>query len=654
VIFRASRKERSASSREKSASDRTRRAPQPDSHGTVGGKQNPAQTGLSSAPRSPAQQTSDPTLQAANSDIPRVGLVALSLLALVVGVVTGFGAVAFRDLIGLIHNALFLGQIAVRYDANVFTPPSPWGLGVILVPVIGGLAVTFLVTKFAPEARGHGVPEVMDAIYYNGGVIRPVVALVKSLSSAIAIGSGAAVGREGPIIQIGSALGSTLGQMVRMPPGQRIILVAAGAGAGIAATFNTPIGGVMFAIELMMPEISVRTFLPVAIATGVATFIGRFFFGPQPAFAVPPLAPMNADATSALTLCLYALLGVVTGVAAAGFIRGLHLAEDMFDKIKERYSRHFVGMLLVGILIYVLHERFGHYYVEGVGYATVQAILQGQLTVIGLLILLLFCKVFATSVSLGSGSSGGIFSPSLFMGATIGAAFAAALSAMHLPLAVNIPSFAMVGMGAMVGGGTGAAMTAVTMIFEMTRDYDIVLPMILAVAISVGVRRLLSRENIYTLKLWRRGHVIPKALHANMFLVRRAKEVMHTEIVLEPGETRFDTFLTRPGHDGRMRHVVVTDGDCVVGVLRVNTALRHVSAGTHSNVTLREIASDNFIIVGEDDIVFEVIQRIWKTHAVMALVVRGREGPKPGNVAGAITKEHVADSVANSVKMYPA
>lgn len=593
-----------------------------------------------------------PVADTTDSDPKPVGLVGLSVLAMAVGIVTGFGAVAFRDLIGLLHNALFLGQVAVRYDANIFTPPSPWGAGVILVPVIGALAVTLLVTKFAPEARGHGVPEVMDAIYYKGGVIRPIVAIVKALSSAIAIGSGAAVGREGPIIQIGSALGSTLGQIVRMPPGQRIILVAAGAGAGIASTFNTPIGGVMFAIELMMPEISVRTFLPVAIATGVATFVGRFFFGPQPAFAVPPLAPMQADATSALTLCLYAILGVVTGVAAAAFIRGLHLAEDLFDRIRERYSRHALGMLLVGILIYILHEQFGHYYVEGVGYATVQAILQGQLTAVGLLLMLAICKGLATSVSLGSGSSGGIFSPSLFMGATIGGAFAAALSSLHLPLALNVPSFAMVGMGAMVGGGTGAVMTAVTMIFEMTRDYDIVLPMILAVAISVGVRRLLSHENIYTLKLFRRGHVIPKALHANMFLVHRAKEVMQTDIVLEHGETRFDAFLSRPDHNGRMRHVVVTNGDSIAGVLRVNTALRHVTTEAHSGATLREVANRNFIIVDENDIVFEVIQRIWRAHAVMALVVRCRKAPKAGDVAGVITKEHVADSVANSVNLY--
>ena len=158
----------------------------------------------------------------------------------------------------------------------------------ILVPVVGAVGVTFLVTQFAPEAKGHGVPEVMDAIYYKGGVIRPVVALVKSLASAVAIGGGSSVGREGPIIQIGSALGSTLGQIIRMPAGRRIALVAAGAGAGIASTFNTPIGGVMFAIELMMPEVSVDTFLPVAIATGTATFIGRWFFGDAPARRFKP------------------------------------------------------------------------------------------------------------------------------------------------------------------------------------------------------------------------------------------------------------------------------------------------------------------------------------------------------------------------------
>ena len=317
--------------------------------------------------------------------------------------------------------------------------------------------------------------------------------------------------------------------------------------------------------------------------------------------------------------------------------------------------RHALGMLLVGIIIYALQQRFGHYYVEGVGYATIQAILLGQLTAAGLLILLFVCKVLATSVSLGSGSSGGIFSPSLFMGATIGGAFATLLSAFHLPFAVNVPSFAMVGMGAMVGGGTGAVMTAIAMIFEMTRDYDIVLPLILAVALSVGVRRLLSRENIYTLKLFRRGHVIPKALHANMFLVRRAKEVMESDVVFAPGEMSFDALLSQPDHNGRIRHVAVTKDNRIFGVLRVNTTLRHTSPSeSQSSARLQDIASRNFTIVREDDIVFDVIQRVWRKNAAMALVLRGDGAPRPDNVVGVITKEHVADSVANSVKVFPA
>jgi chloride channel protein, CIC family len=584
----------------------------------------------------------------------RIGLVALSLLAIVVGIVTGLGAVLFRDLIGLIHNVMFLGHLAVRYDANLFTPPSPWGPFVILVPVAGALGVTFLVTKFAPEAKGHGVPEVMDAIYYKDGMIRPAVAVVKSLASALAIGTGAAVGREGPIIQIGSALGSTLGQIVRMLPGERITLVAAGSGAGIAATFNTPIGGVLFAIELMLPEVSARTFLPVALATGTATFIGRLFFGQQPAFRVPPLPGLSVHPSAILTLLLYALLGAITGLAATLFIRALHLLEDLFDKIPGRYVRHALGMLLVGALIYALLREFGNYYVEGVGYATIQAILLGQLSAPALLALLYVAKVLATSASLGSGSSGGIFSPSLFMGATIGGAYAALLNQLHVPADINVASFAMVGMGAMVGGGTGAAMTAVAMIFEMTRDYDIVMPMILAVALSVGVRRVLSPENIYTMKLFRRGHMIPKALHANMFLVRRARDVMDKDILVLPAEMSFDAFLRMPEHHGRMRHVLVREGERLVGAVRVNTGIRQGLAGADTGVRLGDVAPHNFTIVHEDDIVFDVIERMWRRHADMALVVRGGRGvPRADDVQGVITKEHVADSVASSIKVYP-
>lgn len=584
----------------------------------------------------------------------RLSLPQLSVAALVVGVITGFGAILFRDLIGFVHNVAFFGLADYRYNANLFTGASRWGPLVILVPVVGGIIVTWLVSNFAPEAKGHGVPEVMDAIFYKEGAIRPIVAVVKSLASAVAIGTGASVGREGPIIQIGSALGSTLGQIVRMPVGQRIALVAAGAGAGIAATFNTPIGGVLFAIELMVPEVGVSTFLPVAIATGAATFIGRWFIGDQPAFQVPPLAPMATDASGLVILVLYAVLGAITGVAAAGFVHGLHWFEDIFDKIRGRYVRHVVGMLLLGLLMYALFKAYGQYFVDGVGYGTVQAILTGQMSAFWLLAILFLAKLVATSLSLGAGSSGGIFSPSLFMGATLGGAFASILNHLGFPIPLSVPAFAMVGMGAMVGGGTGAVMTAVVMIFEMTLSYDIIMPMIVAVAMSVGVRRALSVENIYTLKLVRRGQAIPKVRHANMFLVRRARDVMDPDVLVLPREASFDDLLREHGAEGRMRHVVVTDGGRLYGVIRVNTGLRRGLAGAETKVTLGDVASRNFTVVAEDDIAFDVINRMWRKDAIMAVVIRGHGEPRAEDVSGVITKEHVADSVANSVKIYPA
>ena len=228
---------------------------------------------------------------------------------------------------------------------------------------------------------------------------------------------------------------------------------------------------------------------------------------------------------SAMALLLYAVLGLLMGVAAAAFIRALSSAEDIFDRISNAYARHAIGMLIIGVLIYALLYDAGHYYVEGVGYATIQAILAGQLGLPLLLALLFVAKLAATSISLGSGASGGIFSPSLFMGATLGGAFGGVMVTVYPIPGISVATCAMIGMAAIVGGGTGAAMTAVTMIFEMTRDYDLVMPIIIAVALAIGVRRLISQENIYTVKLVARRHFVPKALHANMFLVRRATDV---------------------------------------------------------------------------------------------------------------------------------
>jgi len=581
-----------------------------------------------------------------------LNLFLFSVVAVCVGIVTGFGAIFFRALIALVHNLFFLGRVSAIYDANVYTPASPWGPFVILVPVIGGLGVVALVRSFAPEARGHGVPEVMDAIFYHEGRIRPIVAVVKSLASALAIGSGSAVGREGPIIQIGASLGSSAGQVLGLEAWQRITLVAAGAGAGIAATFNTPIGGVLFAVELMMPEVSSRTFLPVALATGTATFVGRFFFGANPAFRVPALGTISARPSDLYLLVAYAVLGGITGLAATAFIRGLHWAEERFDEIDNPYLRHGLGMGIVGAMMYAFLRFSGHYRIEGVGYSTIEDILVGGLAAAPFLILLFAAKLAATSLSLGSGSSGGIFSPSLFMGAALGGGLGALLNFAYPAAGISVPAFAMVGMAAMVAGGTGAAMTAVTMIFEMTRDYSIVMPMIIAAAISIGSRRVLSVENIYTIKLLARRHFIPKALHANMFLVRRASDVMDRDFVLQPDIASFDEFLRRPEHEGRIRYVVVTHGDRIVGVLRVNTALRRGLEQAFVGVSLGEIASNEFTVAREDDVMFDVIGRMWRKSASFA-VVAGRSGvPRTGDIVGIIAKEHVADSVAESIRPY--
>jgi CIC family chloride channel protein len=329
------------------------------------------------------------------------------------------------------------------------------------------------------------------------------------------------------------------------------------------------------------------------------------------------------------------------------------MAEDLFDLIKQRYLRHILGMLILGVLMYVLLRTLGQYYIDGVGYATVQAILAGQLATFWLLGLLFVCKVLATSLSLGSGSSGGIFSPSLFMGAALGGGFAALLNLAGIPIPLSVPAFAIVGMGAMVGGATGAVMTAVTMIFEMTLDYSIIMPMIVAVAMSTGARRVLSRETIYTLKLVRRGRSIPKARHANMFLVRKAREVMDTDIQVLPAEQSFDDYLRQPEHAGRLRHVVVTENEHLYGVIRVNTGLRRGLESATTGVRLRDVASRNFTVVSEEVTAYEVIRRMWRKKAIMAVVVRGNGIPRASDVVGVITKEHVADSVADSIAVYP-
>jgi chloride channel protein, CIC family len=448
----------------------------------------------------------------------------MTAAAVAIGLIAGFGAVVFRAMIAAIHDLTFHGELSVRYDANLHSTPSPWGPGIILVPVLGAVVVAFLVKTFAPEAKGHGVPEVMDAVYYHDGRIRPVVAAVKSLASAVSIGSGGSVGREGPIIQIGAAFGSTLGQIISMPARQRAMLIASGAGAGIAATFNTPVGGIVFAIELMMPVVTPASLLYVALSGVTATYVGRAYFGVFPAFDVPALAMVEGPGVAATALPWFALLGLLLGVVAWVMTRGIYWFEDLFDAMPGNYyTRHMSGMLVVGLIIYgfmtlsaPLFGQPNHYYVQGVGYATIMDILGEDLAAVGFLLLLGGAKLLVTCLTLGSGASGGVFSPSLFLGAALGGCVGSAITHVLPGIGATPAHFAYAGMAAMVGGTTGAAMTATIMVFEMTRDYTAILPVILTVAIASAIRERLSPSTIYTLKLLRRGHVVPQGLQGWM------------------------------------------------------------------------------------------------------------------------------------------
>jgi CIC family chloride channel protein len=582
------------------------------------------------------------------------GPITFLLLSILVGVVAGLGAVVFRGLIALFHNLLFLGTLSTAYDANVHTPSSPWGPFIVLAPVVGAVGVVFLVKNFAPEAKGHGVPEVIDAIHYKKGGIRPVVAVIKSLASALSIGSGGSVGREGPIIQIGSAFGSTIGGLLRMSPYERTILIAAGAGGGIAATFNTPVGGVLFAVELLLQEVSVKTLVPVAVATVTATYIGQVFFGAHPSFVIPAFETPYFHVADPVLLFSYAGLGGIMGLASTALIKSIYLFEDYFEtRIKGGYYiRHVLGMFLVGIIILFCWYLFGHYYVEGIGYSTIQEILAGLKYPLYMLILLFFLKLVATSLTLGSGGSGGIFSPSLFLGATTGCAYGIFLHLLFPKLAISPPAYAVAGMAGMVGGVTGAAMTAIVMTFEMTLDYSAILPMTITVAISYGVRKLLSPESIYTEKLARRGHLVPDALRASLIQVKCARDVMDNRFVSVPSFLTVEEFVlhTLP-ENPVINNFLVSDDQKIVGLVTGGIARTSLEQGKGS-YPLGAIAATNYLTIPEQTTIFSLFSKVFSLEISFVLVSPGGGPASPGAVRGLITKERLAEFVAEAAELF--
>jgi CIC family chloride channel protein len=462
---------------------------------------------------------------------PREGLVLL-VMAVVVGLATGLAAVLFIRLIAFIQIFFYGGGEKIL--------PALGRIWIIVVPVIGGLLVGPIIAKFAVEAKGHGVPEVMQALILRGGRIRPRVALAKVIASALCIGTGGSAGREGPIVQVGSALGSSIGQWLHLSDERIKNLVACGAAAGIAATFNAPIAGVVFAIEVLLSEIQVRVFGNVVVAAVAASIVSQIFLGDRPAFEIPGYV-MH----SPWEILLYVFLGLLAALVGILFIRMLYYTEGVFDRLAiPLWLKPAVGALLLGILAFCypyvgtisyisiddmtlglpIVENYPHIF--GSGFIFLEEVLQGRAPFF-LLFLLIFLKPLATSFTLGSGNSGGVFAPSLFTGAMLGGAFG--YLAMHLfpNLNIEIGAYALVGMAAVFSAAARAPLTSMLIVFEMSNDYRLILPLMTAGIVASTFAQWLHSDSIYSLKLTKRGIRFEQGRDLDIMQTVQVDEVMN-------------------------------------------------------------------------------------------------------------------------------
>ena len=555
----------------------------------------------------------------------------MAVLAVLVGLAGGLGAVAFRYLISIFQTLGYGGKNDLL--ELVFNLPWYYRVG---VPAIGGLIVGPLVYFFAREAKGHGVPEVMESIALKGGVIRKRVVVVKTLASAICIGSGGSVGREGPIVQIGSAVGSTLGQFMKVSADRMRILVGCGAAAGIAATFNAPIAGSMFALEIILGDFGLATFSPIVISSVVATAVSRAYLGDTPAFIVPVY-----ELVSAWELPMYLFLGLFCALVGITFTKTLYRIEDLFDEIKfPEYLKGIIGGLSLGAASLVFPQ------ILGVGYGAIDMALMQQMAW-WLLLVLVPIKILATSITIGSGGSGGIFAPSLFLGAMAGGFFGAVVHQLFPNITASPGAYSIVGMGAVVSATTHGPMSAMLILFELTGDYKIILPLMLSCIIAAIASGQLLRDSIYTLKLARRGIDIKEGKEVNVLKSMFVKDVMNPNVETVPEALPLGKMAAQISKSKFNSFPVLNPQNQLIGILSFNDYSEAIfDENLKDLVVARDLATTDLVTISMDDNLWTALEKISAKDFAVLPVVSAQE---PNKLEGVVSRRDIIGAYNKAV-----
>lgn len=556
------------------------------------------------------------------------------IVAIIIGVLAGFGAITIRLLIMEISSLSFAGDKTLL--ENIIDAPI-WVK--ILVPTIGGLIVGPMIYFFAPEAKGHGVPEVMQAILLKGGVIRPRVALIKALASSITIGTGGSVGREGPIIQIGSSLGSTVGQFFNISGNRMKTLVGCGAAAGIAAAFNAPVAGALFAVEIILMDFAFAQFSPIVIASVTATVISHNFEGNLATFLVPPY-----ELVTPWELFFYAGLGLLAGLVSYIFIKVLYAFEDFFDnKVKiPQYLQPAIGGIVIGVIALKFPE------IMGVGYDSINNALYGN-TIWHLALVLIFIKIFATSFTLGSGGSGGIFAPSLFIGAMLGCFFGSFVHEYFPSISATPGAYALVAMGGLVAGTTRAPITAIIIVFELTNDYNIILPLMITCIISTILSSKLSRESIYTLKLLLRKINLKEGTEINVMKSIYIRDVYTPKFEYIKETDSFIDVVNQVISKRDPYFAVIDDNNRLTGLISLHDIKSYLFEGDELKhlIIAKDVALKDFNAATLDDNCHDVLEKMSKSGFAGLPVVSGDDSQK---MLGMVWQKDILDAYQKDIE----